>query len=390
MTTDRLDAETLSLMGGAFAAGYEAELARSRFAPGISFSARWDLALALGWPFLVELEPASHVDDPVGEVLQRLSATVPPRLWPVDLLTRAVRLLATGYVRFPNEPKPESVAAAGRDDPFAPDEAKHILATMFARPKPGWRHALWLLGALEALGGGAPVIDAVLDALEARGEAWVGVNAVSAQLVARLGYLLRRLPAADVPERRQRAASLLGAALERMPALLDDPKRDLIPVRRLILLSDDRDLIRRGAVRYRGALSLADATYLPCEELVAALRARGQPTEGEEPSAQHVVAAGPEVLSIELERWRGYGVKMDKVAAHAYVLDQYGVFRLPGAVALIADMAAKSSVRADAQRWLETHAEFAEPILRDLAKNSGPVKESAAKALQALATKKPS
>ncbi len=57
------------------------------------------------------------------------------------------------------------------------------------------------------------------------------------------------------------------------------------------------------------------------------MRALGKPLEGEQPTAQRVVAGGEEVLDIELRRWDGYGVKMDKPAAHAYVLDQYGVFR---------------------------------------------------------------
>lgn len=390
MTQERLDDAALASLGGAFAAGYDGELARARFTPGISFTPRWDLALALGWPFLVELEPASSSVDPLADVLRRLSTTVPPRRWPVDLLTRAVRLLAIGYVKFPHEPKAEALTAGSRDEPFAPAEAKGILAALFERPKPGWRHALWLLGALEALGGGGPVIDAVLDALEAGGPAWVGVNPVSAQLVARLAYLLRRLPAAEVSVRRERAASLLSAAIERMPGLLDDPKRGQVPSRRLVLLSDDQDLIRRAAVRYDGILSLADAAYLPREEFLATLRAMGKPTEGEQPSAQYVVAGGPEALSIELDRWRGYGVKMDKVEAHAYVLDQYGVFRMIEAVALIAEMAATSSVKPDAQRWLETHATYAEPVLRELAQSSGAGKEAAVKALKALAGKKPS
>jgi hypothetical protein len=389
-TNSRLEQVQLAKLGGAFAAGYDGALARARYEEGISFSARQDLSLALGWPFLVELEPPTGMDDPVGVVLRRLSATLPPRSWPIDLLTRAVRLLATGYVRFPLEPKPESVAAAGRDDPFAPDEAKVILATMFARPKAGWRHALWLLGALEALDGGGPVIDGVLDALESRSAPWVGVNAVSAQLVARLGYLIRRLPSEEVHPRRERAASLLNQATERVPGLLDDPKRRLVPSRRLVLMSDDLELIRRGSVRYEGLISLADAAYLPREEFLATLRAHGQPTEGEAPSAQHVVVGGPEVLDIELERWRGYGVGMDKPAAHAYLLDQYGMFRLPGAVALIAGMAAKSAVKDDALQWLRSHAAFAEPVLAELAKSSGAAKESADKALRALARAKPS
>ncbi len=390
MTHEKLSSTELATLGGAFAAGYESRAAQRHFTPEISFSAESDLSLALGWPFLLQLERALSPSDAVAETLSRLSSTVPPRVWPIDLATRAVRLLAVGYVKFPGEPKPDAAAAASRAEPFAVAEAKELLATMFARPLPGWRHAPWMLNALEALGGGGPVVDAVLDALESGNDNWRGVKPMPSSLVSRIAYVVRRLPEAEAQPRRERAKKLLQAALEKVPRLLDDDKLRLVPARRLVMVIDEPELIHQGGARMDGVLSLYDAAFLGREAFLDALRKKGKPTEGAEASAQYVVAGGPDVLDIELERWSAYGTNMDKAAAHAYVLEQYGMFRLPGAVALIADMAAKSAVKGDALAWLETHATFAQPVLEQLAKSSSPAKASADKALKELAKRKPS
>lgn len=392
MTYEKLNREALAMLGGAFAAGYDSKAAKLHLVEGLSFSPEEDLSLALGWPFLLELElqPALAPSDPVKEVLDRLDATVPPRRWPVDLATRAVRLLASGYVRFPREPKPESVEAASRPEPFAPGEAKTILATLFARKVSGWRHAPWLLNALEALGGGADAVDAVLDGIEEGGDAWEQGGAMPCSVVTRAAHLVRRLPEKEAEPRRKRAKKLLEAAMKEEPALLTDDDFDMDPVRRLILIVDDPELIRQGGEKFDGLLGLYDATFLPAKELVAILKKRGKPTGGSEPSARYVVAGGPEVLDIELGRWPSYGAGADKAAAHAYVIEQYGKFRLPGAVAIMADMADKSPAKKDALAWLVKHAAFAQPILAELAKSSSPAKAGAEKALNELAKTKPS
>ncbi len=390
MTYEKMSSTDLTTLGGAFAAGYESRAAQRHFAPEIAFSAERDLSLALGWPFLLQLERALSPRDPVAETSSRLSATVPPRAWPVDLATRAVRLLSVGYVKFPGEPKPDAVAAASSTEPFAIDETKELLATMFARPLPGWRHAPWMLNALEALGGGGPVVDAILDALESGSVHWRGVKPMPSSLVSRAAHVVRRLPEADAQPRRDRANELLRAALAKVPRLLDDDMLSLVPSRRLVMIVDDPELIMRAGVKVDGVLSLYDAAFLGREAFLTALRKKGRPNEGAEASAQYVVAGGPDVLDIELERWPAYGTNMDRRAAHAYVLEQYGTFRLPGAVALIADMAAKSAVKADALAWLDTHVVFAQPILEQLAKSSSPAKASSAQALVELAKRRAS
>jgi hypothetical protein len=390
VTDERLDPDALAKLGGAFAAGYESKAAKLHFVEGVSFSLAQDLSLALGWPFLLELDEPFSPGDPVQETLSRLSSAVPPRRWPVDLATRAVRLLAFGYVKFPGEAKPEAIAAASRAEPFAAGEAKELIATMFARPLPGWRHAPWFLNALEALGGGGPVVDAVLDALESGNDNWRGVKPMPSSLVSRIAHLVRRLPEAEAQPRRERAKKLLQAALEKVPRLLDDDKLRLVPSRRLVMVVDEPELIRQGGAKMDGVLSLYDAAFLDRESFLDVLRKKGKPTEGAEASAQYVVAGGPDVLDIELERWPAYGTNMDKAAAHAYVLEQYGAFRLPGTVALIADMAAKSAVKAEALAWLAQNAVYAQPILADLAKSASPAKASAEKALKELAKRKPS
>lgn len=390
MTDRRLSSAEIAALGGAFAAGYDSEAARRHFVPELSFTAKDDLSLALGWPFLLELEPPFGGDDPVKDVLGRLDATVPARSWPVDLATRAVRLLATGYVKFPKEAKPESLAAAARPEPFAAGETKQILATLFGRPVPGWRHAPWLLNALEALGGGSAVIDGVLDGMEAGGAAWDGVNAMPASVVRRLANVVRRLPAAEARVARDRAKALLDRTIAAVPRLLDDDKLSLVPARRLALMFDDPELIRRAAHKVGGEVALHDAVLLPREAFLEILKRRGKPTEGSEASAQYVVTGGSEVLELELERWPAYGTGTDKVAGHAYVLDQYGKFRLPGAVALIADMAAKSAVKSEATAWLARHSELALPVLKSLAESNSPAKSSAQRALKELAKSQPS
>lgn len=390
MTVNRLGPAERALLGGAFAAGYASEAATRHFVAGLSFSAANDLSLALGWPFLLQLEPPAGGDDPVSDVLGRLNTTVPARSWPVDLATRAVRLLASGYLKFPKEAKPESLGAAARSEPFAPNETKQILATLFARPVPGWRHGPWLLNALEALGGGAPVIDGVLDALEVGGAAWEGVNAMPASMVRRLANIVRRLPDAEARVARERAKAVLDRAVAAVPRLLDDDKLGLVPARRLALMLDDPELIRRAAHKVGGEVALHDAVLLPRDAFLDILRKRGKPVEGAEASAQYVVTGGSEALDVELERWPAYGTGTDKAAGHAYALDQYGKFRLPGAVALIADMAAKSAIKADAMVWLSQHADYALPVLESLVESGSPARASAQKALKELAKRLPS
>lgn len=390
MAYEKLSRGKRAQLGGAFAAGYDSKAAKVHFVEGLSFSAEEDLSLALGWPFLLELEPALAPADPVKEVLARLNATVPPRRWPIDLATRAVRLLATGYIRFPDEPKPESVEAATRADPFAEGEAKQILATLFPRKVSAWRHAPWLLNALEALGGGADVADAVLDGVESNEDGWEEGGAMRQAVVTRTAHIVRRLPEAEAKPRRKRAKKILDAALKEDPTLLTGDDDGMDPSRRLVMIVDDPELIRQGGEMVEGLLALYDATFLPAKEFLAILREHGKPSEGREPSARYVVAGGPEVLDIEMQWWSAYGKGMGKAAAHAYLVEQYGKFRLPGAVAIMAAMAEKSVAEKEALAWLVKHASFAEPILARLAKSSSPAKAGAAKALKELAKKRPS
>jgi len=390
MPYQRLSSAELAAMGGAFAAGYEAERAQQLFVPELSFTPSMDLSLALGWPFLLELEPPSGAADPVQATLDRLAVDLPARRWPVDLATRAVRLLAFGYVKFP-EPKPAAIEAASSDAPFARSEVKSILGTYFARPVPGWRHAPWLLGALEALGDSAAVLETMLDTLEAGlagTSPWGPINAKPSALVKLLAHVIRRLSPTDAEPFRARAGALLSAVVEKRPTVLSDDKYRLVPYRGLALLSGDEDKIRAGAARIDGQLLTRDAMFLSRTSFLEVMRALGPPTEGEQPSAQWVVVGGAEVLDIELRRWHGYGVNMDKPAAHAYLLDQYGVFRLDGAVALIADMAVRSQVKESALAWLNEHAELAEPVLAKLSKSTSPAAPSAEKVLERMANQR--
>jgi hypothetical protein len=354
MAYSKLTSNELTALGGAFSAGYESERATQVFSPEIAFSPRMDLSLALGWPFIVELDPPLAAEDPVKEVLARLSTRLPPRAWPVDLATRAVRLLSVGYVKFPAEPKPAALEAASDDKPFGKDEAAKLLGKMFTRPKPGWRHVTWFVSALEALGGGAPVIAAIFDvldeAIDNEDENWTVVNSVPSAIVKRLAYAIRRLKPADAAPLRERANVLLDRAIGLERELLTNDEYRLIPTRALALLSNDEALIRAG-----GAQSPDDSVFLSRAAFLEVMRKQGLPEEGSEPRAQWVVAGGPEVLDIELGRWEHYGTNGDRAAAHAYVLEQYGAFKLEGAVALIADMAAKSAVKDQARAWLTRH-----------------------------------
>lgn len=334
MTYQELTTEELAALGSAFSAGYEAERAKQVFIPELSFSPRADLSLALGWPFIVELDAAVEVADPVKEVVARLSAKVPPRAWPVNLATRAVRLLSLGYVKFPAEPKPDALRAASDDKPLAKGEVARLLGKMFTRPKPGWRHAPWFVSALEALGGGEPVMSAIFDlldeAIDNEDENWTVVNAVPSAIIKRLAYTVRRLPAGEAGPLRARAKELLGRAIKLEPELLKNDELDLVPTRALALLSDDEATVRAGGARMDGESRPDDSVFLSRDAFLAIMRKLGKPFEGEEPRAQWVVAGGPEVLDIELGRWEGYGTKTDKAAAHAYLLEQYGAFKLEG------------------------------------------------------------
>jgi hypothetical protein len=386
----KLDEKARAALGGAFRAGYAAERAREVYVEGISWSADMDLALALGWPHLVILGPPSGADDPVARVIERLEARRPSlEPWPSDLAPRAARLLAYGYDSFPTEPSAEALEAAANPDPIDASETAALLGTLFEAPSVAWDHHLVLASLLEAVGDAGALVDATLDSIEAGAEPWRVVDAIGSSFVKHLGFVIARMAPDEAAERRERARAVLARAVEDEPGLLGASNLLLVPARALDLVANGPEAVDRSAYRIEGAVEPNDAVLGGREVFLRVLKAAGSPRPGQLPTAQWVMVGGDEVLDIELARWAEYGSKRDAEDAHRFVLDQFGVFRRPGAVALAVDMAARSAVKGDAEAWLRTHASFAEPIVEQLAK-AGPLADHAKRTLAALQAGKPS
>jgi hypothetical protein len=188
----RLSNTELEAFGGAFAHGYEAARARRLYQEGLGATEADDLALALGFPMLVELgpdvgDPGAYARDRIRKPLRRLDP------WPRNAAIRAVRAIASTWEHFPDTLTAEAEAELASREGFGVADVSKVLERWFAVPPSAWFHVFDQVFMLEALVGGEAVLDAALGLIVPRAEQWT-VLGTSHHIVTRaLGYLYDRL-----------------------------------------------------------------------------------------------------------------------------------------------------------------------------------------------------
>ncbi len=335
----KLTPAQLTVRGRAFDHGYQAQRAVRLFQEGIGHTPDDDLALALGYPELVELAPDAE-GDVVQLTEQRINnydrRAVP---WPRNLAVRAVRAIAWGWDPFPTALSAEARRALAREDEFSPSELPSLLRTLTRFQSACWEHEFELVLLMEALAGGEATIGAVCDLVESNVAAWNELENRRRTVIAAVGIMYDRLS-------RERAAAIrprLEALLARYRDVDEsgvDPARVGMPLRALDLALHGRLGYERSTLATEWGRDRTHAFFLDREtfrELMADAP-RKKPLPHMLPSVQWVVQGGVAELE-NVGDPSNYKLRGFKLEAHRWVVDQFARLRAIEATHLLASIA---------------------------------------------------
>jgi hypothetical protein len=365
----RLSNAELSLLGGAFAHGYESARAKRLFQEGLGVTPSDDLALALGYPMLVELGP--DVDDPAGYARARICQPL-RRLepWPRNAASRAVRALFFGWEVFPDSMLPE--AEAGLDDAseLTRDELPGHFAAYFDVPPSAWRHVLELLFLVEALVGGDALLAATLPVIEQKPREWSVVQILRRSVILALGMVMDRLSDAAAAPHRKRFEALLQLYRMKDPELTD-AKRTGVPLRAIDLILNGAEGYGRSTPRREeGPGRNFDSHFLDRESFRTLTQPTGPQPAHATPSVQWVVQGGPDEY-VNLGDWNQLESQGSREEAQRYLASAWGRVALPGSAKLLAEMHARSLVKAEVAAVARRGRGALGPLLAGLASDAG-------------------
>lgn len=371
----------LAAKGHAFDHGYDAQRAQRLFKEGVGHTAEDDLALALGYPLLVELSPA--VDGDLVELTkqrinQPLRRLVP---WPRNLAVRAVRAIAFGWDQFPDVLSAEASEAIERDDDFQEGEENDLLAALSELPSASWNHTYELCFLLEALAGGEATITALCDAIEEDGYAWHKIDFNRRIAILSLGAMLDRLSPERAASFRPRLTALYERYLEHGAA--DDPKKTGVSLRALDLVLNGAQGYERSASMTEWGRARTDAHFLDRDAFARLAKPLAPPLPHMLPSVQWVVQGGVGELAHAGDP-KLYEFKGSKLEAHRYVVDQFVRMSAPEPTALVVAIATDPKSQPFVVEAVKRHIQGLRPQLEALAKSAtDPALRAAASSLLA-------
>lgn len=367
--------------------------------PGFCFDERDDLAFALGFPYLKYL--SDDVVDPVAEA-ERLARDDYPHQQSTYPRGAALRLLRAEFT--PGAPPTEPIEA---------DEAAAMIADRVEKdPRPFGEMRYFLI---EAFVGPDAVAAGLLRGLRNMPTArWVSHASLSRFGLDALCILsLRLAPEArdgvmsELRELRARVLAEARAGFDPAAAkseLLISPEQKLgylygenpegykAELRRRRALQDRIDFVTRdGADAGFDAVVGMEIIAPPRPILNASAEnvRRARVADAAEswytiPDPRAVFVGGEEVYRVELSRWSAPTPPTPPGSAHRIILDRFGRIRSPLSVELALDMSLRSKAKTDARTWLSIHAEYARPILGQIAGGSSRLAKDAAAAIADL------
>lgn len=326
--------------GHAFDCGYEAQRAVRLYQDGIGHTPTDDLALALGYPTLVELAPDAE-GDLVGLTRQRVNSPFYRAIpWPRNLAVRALRAMAAGWEQFPTTLSARAEAALANDAPFVPGELPRLLASMTRFQSASWENTLELLLLMEALAGGEVTIAAVCDLVESNVPAWNELESKRRTVLFAIGVMFDRLSAERAVGVRPRLEALL-ARYRDVDETGVDPARVGMPLRALDLALHGRAGFERSSLVSEWGRDRHSAYFLDREAFAALMTPPlKKPLSYMLPTVQSVVQGGVgELLHVgDPSRYKLRGLTIE---AHRWVVDQFARLRAIEAAQLLATIASQ-------------------------------------------------
>lgn len=311
---------SLAAKGHAFDHGSVAQRAKRLFKAGLGLSEVDDLALALGYPFLVELAPDAD-GDVKAQTTARICTVSPGAVpWPRNVAVRAARALAAGWDQFPETLSADQQAVLDSDDDWRPGEEVALLERLQRRKASSWRHSGELMLLFEALSGGEATIRALLDSIEQHPDRWADISAPHHGLVMSMGMMLDRLSAeAAAPYRPRMEALLVKPMTVRVTSL---------PLRAL-------DIVLHGADGYERTVELGEwgrsrdaAFFLDRTEWKRLALPAPKPQPWMLPTVQWVVQGGIEELK-HVGNPAKYEIGGSKKEAHRWLACQFSRLAAP-------------------------------------------------------------
>jgi len=340
-----LSPQELTALGRAFEHGYEAPRAKRLIQEGLGVTPMDDLALALGYPMLVELGP--DVDDPAGyaraRIIQPLRRLEP---WPKNAAVRAARALFLGWEVFPEQMLPEAEAELDNAAELTRDELPGLFAAYFDVPPSAWHHALELLFLVEALAGGDALLAATLPLIEQKPREWSVVQILLRSVILALGMVMERLPDTAAAAHRERFGALL-QLYRKKDADLANARLTGLPLRAIDLILNGAEGYARSAPRREeGPGRHFDSHFLDRDPFHTLTQPTGPHSAHAIPSVQWVVQGGPDECA-NLGDWTKLESQGSREEAQRYLVRAWGRVALPGSAELLADMYGRSLVKAE-------------------------------------------
>lgn len=333
----KLTKAELAAKGHAFDHGYDAQRAKRLFQEGLGHTADDDIALALGYPLLVELTPDAEGDaveltkERINQPLRRL---VP---WPRNLAVRAARAIAFGWDQFPTVLSAEANEALERPDDFQEGEVSDLLGALSELPSGSWNHTYELFFLLEALAGGEATITALCDAIEEDDYEWHSIDFKRRAAIISMGAIFERLTPEKAAALRPRLTSLYERYLEHGAA--DDPKKTGVSLRAVDLVLNGAEGYERSASMTEWGRDRTDAHFLDRDAFAKLAQQLAAPMPHMLPSAQWVVQGGAAELRQNAGDPRLFEFKGSKLEAQRYVVDQLARLSAPEATRLVVTIA---------------------------------------------------
>lgn len=331
---------------------------RSLLKPGFSISPAFDVAFALGFPYLVCPQVVTTVS--TSEVLSATKALTYDR-WRIlpSVADRTFRLLACNGVRLTPVPgtfifTDKGEGAVALDAPVEEAEVEQSFKEIFSEAAPTFTFFLADLALLvEPSLGASNTARALIGALEATPDTLLRRNDPErAALVQRLGFILLRTPQAAAAEHRARLRAWLDDRIRVLPGGTVKKRSKTEGVgsiwRSIDLVVNGDEAIERSAYRVGSAPDVTAVSFASNEKYV--LKALGARPKGlvAPLDARLAFIGGEEALSILVKQMSGLPAEY----LPRYI-ETFGVIRSPLIVKWLKSIAKKTPI---AEQTLQLHA----------------------------------
>lgn len=340
--------------------------------PGVAFEPAHDLEFALGFPhFRLLLD--GHPDDAKAAAVAKNSiqsvTSFGYRLsWPREVAMRIARAGASSKVRI-HKWTPDADRVVSREGPIGRDEAAKLLSALLKAREPLNPAGKEVAYIVEAVLGPDATAEMMIDSLEQMEKPphFGGV------LVKQLGFVLHRVAAGSAASHRARLQAVFDRwtrtvyKVDELPPIRSSDMGHSAGLRGLDIVLHGRVGAERSLVRVQSGLDIHGVEHVVDDAAFVEKMVMQEMTYPSAmrwvPDARLAFLGGPSV--VDHYRRRISGLKL--VADQKYVVATFGRIRSPSVVRLMLAMSATTKATTEAFAWLKAHAEYATPVLQQIA-----------------------